>query len=309
MRYAIISDIHGNFNALNAAIKDAEQFNIDKYIFVGDYFASLHFPNEVIGYIKSLNNAYFVQGNEEMHFSEYGDQDQSTWTDGQFQIMYWLYRTVTVENRRFLSSIPKTLQISDDFTNIFAAHSSCEFIGNIELDEFSAPKISIKYKDKKLPLHEIILADIRGYLSCNSVFKEKINSLLDGVYIFGHSHVQWNAQYGKKLFINPGSCGLPLDGEQGAAYTILEIKSNSFSVIERRIKYDIDELIYGLRNSSLYEQDEVWGNIIIKTLITSFEHASLFLNFVENYAHEIHDYTRPFSVKTWTEAYKSWSMI
>lgn len=40
MRFAIVSDIHGNLPALNAVIDDAENNNIDSFIFAGDYYIS-----------------------------------------------------------------------------------------------------------------------------------------------------------------------------------------------------------------------------------------------------------------------------
>ena len=40
MRFAIISDIHGNLHALNAVLEDARKNNAEEYIFVGDYCLS-----------------------------------------------------------------------------------------------------------------------------------------------------------------------------------------------------------------------------------------------------------------------------
>ena len=40
MRFAIISDIHGNLPALNAVLEDADNNNIENFIFAGDYCLS-----------------------------------------------------------------------------------------------------------------------------------------------------------------------------------------------------------------------------------------------------------------------------
>ena len=45
MKYAIISDVHGNLPALELVLKDAEDNHVDSFIFVGDYFLSNPFPN------------------------------------------------------------------------------------------------------------------------------------------------------------------------------------------------------------------------------------------------------------------------
>ena len=44
MRFAIISDIHGNLPALDAVLEDTKNNNIDSFIFVGDYCLSMTSP-------------------------------------------------------------------------------------------------------------------------------------------------------------------------------------------------------------------------------------------------------------------------
>lgn len=49
---------------------------------------------------------------------------------------------------------------------------------------------------------------------------------------------------GKKIFINPGSCGLPMDScERGAPYTLIEADEKGIRIEERRIPYNMDEFI------------------------------------------------------------------
>ena len=60
MRFAIISDIHGNLPALNAVIDDAENNHVDTYIFTGDYCISNPYPDECISRIKNLHNKYMI---------------------------------------------------------------------------------------------------------------------------------------------------------------------------------------------------------------------------------------------------------
>ena len=67
MRFAIVSDIHGNLPALNAVIEDARENNINTFIFVGDYCISNPYPDECISRIRSLDNKYIIRGNEEKY--------------------------------------------------------------------------------------------------------------------------------------------------------------------------------------------------------------------------------------------------
>ena len=88
MRFAIISDIHGNLPALNAVLEDADNNNIENFIFAGDYCLSNPYPNECIQRIRCLDKKHIIRGNEEKYLENLVDKDQKTWTDGQMQISY-----------------------------------------------------------------------------------------------------------------------------------------------------------------------------------------------------------------------------
>lgn len=306
MKYAIISDIHGNFAALSAVLSDAKKEKVDQFIFVGDYYMSLPYPNEVLNALQNIPNKWIVRGNEENYLEHLDKQDKMTWTDGQMRTLYWCYHTISAENKQFLAQLPHRIDIVDENMNIHITHSSADFIGSIEHQEFSSSKTTIKYKDKPVS-HEILMNDMINYLHNNMEFQEILNTISDGIYIFGHSHLQWYARFQNKIFINPGSCGLPLDCfDNGAPYTILQIEKNKLIIDERRVSYDLEATVSSLRTSELYKQAHVWCELIIGELTTHREHIDFFLEFAEEYAKKIGDAVRPFSLETWEDAYQSW---
>ncbi len=301
MKYAIISDVHGNLPALSAVLEDAKEAGVDGYLFLGDYYMCSPYPNEIIETIKSLPNAHVIKGNEEDYLLRLDGQDQQTWTDGQFRGLYWCYQTISRENHEYLAALPGMMCISGEKANIFAAHSSGTFLGDVEFREISSSKISENYENKPVP-RQTLLFDIRAYLEKDSELNKKLNTLPDGIYAFGHTHVQWHARFSGKLFINPGSCGLPLDGDTAAAYTILDEAGNG-CVLERRIPYDVEAFGGDITNSSLYGEAAVWCDLVARERMTAFEHVEFFLRFVKAYANETGDHIRPYTEKTWLEAY------
>ena len=72
MKYAVISDIHGNDIALSNVIRDAKKHGVDAWIFAGDYCIDAPWPKEVIETLQSMENAFIVRGNEEklLHIPE-----------------------------------------------------------------------------------------------------------------------------------------------------------------------------------------------------------------------------------------------
>jgi len=305
MKYAIISDIHGNLDALLAVLKDAEKFNVGKFIFVGDYCSSFGQPNEVVNTVRDIKNAVVVRGNEEDYIAEYANQDQNTWNDGQFQALYWLYKKLTESSHNYLRQLPSIVNFYDGSTYVTVTHKSSDIYGDIEYREFTSDRVAEKYQSN-FKTRDKILQDIQEYVRLDKDFNTAIEPLEDGVYIFGHTHVQWHAQYKDKIFINPGSCGLPLDGIFDAPYTLLEIENKEISVIERRVQYDIDKLANSLRNSDLYKAAPVWTGIILDEIAFKFDLAEPFLAFAENYANKIGDDIRPFTINTWTDAFNAW---
>jgi len=58
MKYAIFSDIHGNYPALKAALSDAYAHKADKYIFLGDYTNAFPWGNEVTKAIRDIKSVW-----------------------------------------------------------------------------------------------------------------------------------------------------------------------------------------------------------------------------------------------------------
>lgn len=309
MRFAIISDIHGNLPALDAVLEDAKRNDIDEYIFVGDYCLSNPFPNACIQRMRDLDKKHIVRGNEEKYLENLIGKDQKTWTDGQMQISYFCYRAVSKENLEFLLSMPSKLKIACNSMNIYVAHSSEEFIADCEHKEWSTAQVAKRYKDKKVT-SDSFRADIHHYFDNNDKFQQMFSKLEQGVYIFGHSHIQWSYQSkdGKTVLINPGSCGLPLDGITGSVpYTILDISDVGNIVIEeKRVPFDMEKYIDVLMKSDQFVKANVWSHIIIHELKTGREHLFYFLQYVENYAKQIGDTQRPYALETWEKAYMLW---
>ena len=69
MKIAIISDIHGNLEALKATIKDIEKKQVDQIICLGDTIAKGIHPHECIKLIKEKCHIV-IQGNTDEYFSK-----------------------------------------------------------------------------------------------------------------------------------------------------------------------------------------------------------------------------------------------
>lgn len=309
MKYAVISDVHGNLDALEAVLSDAARQLADVYLFTGDYCLSLPFPEQVVRRIAGLKHACVIRGNEEQYIERMQGEDEARWEGGQMHISCWCAHALSGESRRFLRGLPEKMSFRDEESDVVfhMAHSSHDWLRDAELGKFSCPTIPLMYGEGELK-HRRLLEDIRSHLRVNQEFQEQCEKLEDGVYLFGHSHIQWFMQSGKKVFINPGSCGLPMDScEQGAPYTLITAGKGGISVEERRVPYDIEGFIKKLRKSDQYKRVPVWSQIRIRELRTRREHLYYFLEYTERYARRVGDPVRPFTRNTWEGAYEEWT--
>jgi len=309
MRFAIVSDVHGNLPALNAVIEDAEKNKTDSFIFAGDYCLSNPYPDECISRIRNLDKKYCIRGNEEAYLENLIGKDKRSWTDGQMQISYYCFQKISPDNLEYLLSMPEQMKLDIHGVTLHVAHSSEAFISDCEHREWSTAQVAMRYQDRWIT-PEVFCADIRRYFDENKRFQGFLEDLENGIYIFGHSHIQWNYRTddGKKLFINPGSCGLPLDCmDMGIPYSILDVLDcDHIAVEERRVPFPVGEYIKTLRQSDQFIQANVWSRVIIREHETKREHLFFFLKFAEEYAVRTGDMQRPFSASTWEKAYELW---
>ncbi|MGA7212688.1 MAG: metallophosphoesterase family protein, partial [Terrimicrobiaceae bacterium] len=63
----------------------------------------------------------------------------------------------------------------------------------------------------------------------------------------GHTHLPMVREIDGRIFVNPGSVGLPLDGNPQASYAVF----HDGAIKLRRAKYDVEKMVSKLRQSTL----------------------------------------------------------
>ncbi len=224
MKFAVISDIHGNIDALEAILKDIEQNEIHKVYCTGDLVGYGPYPNEVIERIRhrgipTLQGNYDKLVGEEL--LEADTEDQST-MDPSAQVRHWTKEHTSVENKKWLKELPKELSVEDEGKKILLVHGSTR--RNNE------------------------------YLYENSEELEEIaeNAEFD-VLIFGHTHKPFHQVVKGIHFINAGSLGKPkhAQGDARGTYVILDVVGNQIEVEIRYVAYDYEKVAKAMLDAGL----------------------------------------------------------
>lgn len=285
MRIGIFSDMHGNLAALEAILADMRAQGVDVILFAGDAFGELDKPVETVERMRGLPSLRMVRGNRERYMAGLEREEQRTWNTEQLAPLYWNYHMLGGARRAWLYGL------EDLATYTFAglppvtmAHEgvqmlpsgATERIGGMQCIDWATP-------GGELPRGEVN-RQVWAFLQADNGLVEDLRRLSPGVYICGHTHVQWHADFDGRILINPGSAGLPLDLVPGAPYTLLEGMDGAWRIEERRVAYDIDGALASLKASDAYAKSPIFFRIITAQLRDARLYWSPFLCLAEEIA-------------------------
>jgi predicted phosphodiesterase len=201
----VLYDIHGNLPALEAVLADAETTGVDRWLLGGDYATPSPWPLQTLDRLRELPNATWIRGNGERWLRE-PPHDRAEVMDA-----YDLFHgQVSPEEEEWLYSLPPEAEV-----------------GGI------------------LYVHGSPLSDVDSFAPQPEDDEER---LLAGVHdrtvVFGHSHQQFRRPGPANTdLLNPGSAGMPLDGDARAAWAT---RGDDFEF--RRVEYDVERAAAGYRS-------------------------------------------------------------
>ena len=195
---ACLYDVHGNLPALEAVLADARAAGAGVYALGGDYALFGGWPAETVSRLRELAGATWIRGNGER------------WT-------------------------AEPHQAPDDET-VQGAIAACRTaLGAEVVAELAALPERAAQADALL-VHGSPVSDVRSFAPEPGTDDEE---LLGGEapeqLIFGHTHLPFTRTLGGTELVNPGSVGMPFDGDPRAAYALLH---DDGAVEHRRVAYD-----------------------------------------------------------------------
>lgn len=227
MKITVLSDIHGNLEALKAILQHADTQGAAEWILnLGDSTGYGPEPDAVIQMlykIKAINllgdydKKVLRKKHRKTGWSKVKNLDKRLMFD-------WTYHALSKRSRKLLKFYPEQKTIEVGSLKIFMTHTSPGAKGGYLEPETSQASL------KKIA--ENIKAD---------------------VILCGHSHRSFVRWVDDVLFINPGSVGRPDDGDPRGSYGILEIHDGKPGAELFRIQYDLKSAVQEIRQAGLPE--------------------------------------------------------
>jgi putative phosphoesterase len=212
MRILILSDIHANWVALRTI-----QEPFDVCLFLGDLVDYGVEPIPCIEWVRK-NATYWIRGNHDHGAA----QDVLVQGFAGFRYLTAATRPLTRQHlseadRRFLAAMPTTQAATIHGKRYFLVHGT----PRDPLDEFAPPE--------------------------SDFWMRRLDGIDADFVCVGHTHQPYILQVGKTTVINPGSVGLPRDGDPRIGYAVI-----TDQVIElRRVEYPIEEAIAAVQKAAL----------------------------------------------------------
>ncbi|HNH26776.1 MAG TPA: metallophosphoesterase family protein [Anaerolineales bacterium] len=219
MRILVVSDIHANFVAFEAVLKDAGSF--DTVWCLGDVVGYGPQPNECVEQLRELHPVCLA-GNHDLAVT--GQVALWDFTKDAQEVIFWTRHWLTQENMEWLTTLSSTPQVEHGITIVHASLRDpvWEYITNASL-----VKDNIQFAQTPICLH--------GHTHLATLFRKKWDE-----YRILEEYPRLNTPIKlipDQMFINPGSVGQPRDEDPRAAYAI--INTDEMTYTQKRVLYDV----------------------------------------------------------------------
>jgi putative phosphoesterase len=218
MRLAVLADIHGNLDALQAVIADLARQSPDLIVNLGDCLSGPLWPLETADLLMA-QGWLTVRGNHDRWLVTPPDP-VGAWEAEALGLL-------SAQHLRWLADLPATARVED----IFLCHAT--------------PQDDLTYwLDTPLPSGEMQRADLAGIAA-------RAEGMSESLFLCGHSHIARAVRLPTgQLVVNPGSVGCAgytddavyphrvCAGTAHAAYAVMDQSAQGWAMSLRQVPYD-----------------------------------------------------------------------
>lgn len=217
MRYAIISDIHGNYEALTVVLDVIDEMDVDGIVCLGDVVGYGANPNEVVELVRSRADVTVLGNHDQAAVVPAEEAYFNSWA---VQAIRWTRDELTEENLEYLRSLTYESFLAD----VRLVHAS--------------PGEPEKWR----------------YILSPQAAAREFSTFDESFCFIGHSHVpmivlrteigasellegEVALPAGARVLMNVGSVGQPRNGDPRACFAVLDLEDRSARLVQ--VAYDL----------------------------------------------------------------------
>ena len=243
MKIAVISDIHGNMEAVEAVFKDIETRNCEKLFVLGDYAMAGPEPQAVIEYFMNKSkdeNVTMIQGNTDLMIVDYNDelyQLLKTKAPIMAEALKSDVQVINQEAKDFLANLPPQKEVVLNGVKFLLVHGSPRRNNEDILPETTMEQL-----------------------------KEMLSDVDAGVVLCGHTHLPCGFQTEtKQTVVNTGSIGRPFTPEPKSCYLTITVNEGKCVFEHHFVDYDREMASNKLKKRNFEEAEKLAGMLLNTT--------------------------------------------
>jgi diadenosine tetraphosphatase ApaH/serine/threonine PP2A family protein phosphatase len=230
----VISDIHANFTAFEAVLKDAGK--VDETWCLGDLVGYGPDPNAVVEEVRDIPHLTCILGNHDM--AAIGRMPLEAFNGDARRSLIYHEKVISASNMDFMRSLSANVKVLGEAT---IAHGSprdplWEYILNaltarVNFENFDTPWCFVGHT----------------HIQCMFALDENTDRIT-----LDQTKADHAINLRSKLILNPGSVGQPRDRDPRAAYAIYDTEARTWT--PHRVTYNIPEVQERIRAAGLPEK-------------------------------------------------------
>jgi diadenosine tetraphosphatase ApaH/serine/threonine PP2A family protein phosphatase len=240
LRYLVVTDLHGNWPALEAILREAKGY--DDVLFLGDAVGYYPDSNRVLDWLRAVK-AKGVLGNHDFWLLKIASMKVDSPV---MEILNWQAQRISPENREYLKSLPWTLNVGE----ALLVHGS-PLDPLAYLEEVDEAKEAFAKTTARWIFHghtHVAGAYLAQQMPTGTWVRFQRYANGGGAELMLSPKV--------RVIVNPGSVGQPRDGITGAAYCLWDPEEDSVSF--HRPKYNLEQVLTRIHHEKfpmwLYER-------------------------------------------------------
>lgn len=242
MRCAILSDIHGNLDALRCVLADAQARNATDQVWcLGDLIGYGPEPNECVRELQSHPNFVCVAGNHD--WGAIGRLDTAEFNRDAAAALSWTRERLDGALQQYIAGLPTTLVLEEftlahgsprDHVREYVTHAG---LARLNFDSFATPYCLIGHTHQPLVFEQAFAVESPGDHTPELMGRSRrATSIRTFVPVSGEPV----ALAQDRLIVNPGSVGQPRDGNPDAAYMLFD--SDEATLVLYRVPYPVGQV-------------------------------------------------------------------
>ena len=236
MKYLILSDIHGNLEALQSVLHElkSEDIKFDECVVLGDLVGYGASPNEVVDRVKELKPKTVIRGNHDKVAG--GLEDGYDFNYAARKAALWTRAQLSSKNRDYIAELPQgPVTVGDSFDIVHGSPWDEDYY----IFEWQEALTAFQRSEREFIFF--------GHTHMPVIWTFD-NAELDGQLI-PDGHNEYSLEENERYLINPGSIGQPRDRNPKASLAVFD--TDEMKIHFRRVKYDIKSAQKRIRKAGL----------------------------------------------------------